>query len=262
MVAGAAGAARRRTHSLGAMSASSSSSVQVRGASLDDELALAAPGVAAPTRTFIRQPGEGRRGLAPGRRMRSIDRPVRDTLHFIGQIARNWRQTGAIVPSGPHLSKAMAIAAGDISTDQVVVELGPGTGACTEAILRHFPGRRVVAIEMNPSFAGRLRQRMPAVTVVEGCASRLPDHLAGLGIAPARIGAVVSGLPFLIMPPDLVRSILGAVAQVLPAERRFVQFTYAHRAWRDRVPDGFRPESPRRVWLNVPPAIVLPFVRR
>jgi phospholipid N-methyltransferase len=186
---------------------------------------------------------------------------MRETLLFYRQIFTRWRDTGAIGPSGPVLARAMADAVGEVGHGKVILELGPGTGVFTRELVRRFPAARVVAVELNPVFAGHLRAAVPGAAVVTGCASRLDSHLAGLGHTTADVAAVVSGLPLLVLPGDLPRVVLGSIARVLPAGRRFVQFTYSQRAWRRFDATGFRPDAPRRVWRNFPPAVVLPFTR-
>ena len=91
-----------------------------------------------------------------------------------------------------------------------------------------------------------------------GCASRLEDHLAALGVAPADVAAVVSGLPLLSLPGDLPKKVLAAAAAVLPHGRRYAQYTYSDRAWRGVEVPGFHRDGTRRVWWNLPPAVVLP----
>lgn len=186
---------------------------------------------------------------------------MRETLLFYGEIVRRWRITGAIGPSGRVLARAMADAVGPVAPGQVILELGPGTGVFTRELVRRFPSARIVAVELNERFAGHLRGAVPGATVVNGCASRLDAHLAGLGYTPADVAAVVSGLPLLVLPGDLPRRVFGSVAGALRPGRRFVQFTYSQKAWRRFDATGFRPDPPRRVWRNFPPAVVLPFTR-
>jgi phosphatidylethanolamine/phosphatidyl-N-methylethanolamine N-methyltransferase len=186
---------------------------------------------------------------------------LRETRLFLGQYARHWRATGAVSPSGRPLARAMADAAGDLGDRPTVVELGPGTGVFTRELVRRFPAGRVVAVEVNPAFADRVERTVPAATVVRGCASELPAHLAAIGVAPSDVAAVVSGLPVLTLPADLTRRVFAAVAAVLPPGRRYVQFTYSARAWRAITVPGFDRLPDRRVWANLPPAVVLTFAR-
>ncbi len=186
---------------------------------------------------------------------------MRSALTFLAQMASNWRETGAIAPSGRSLSRAMTRMVGALGEGQVIVELGPGTGAISSELMRQYPGNQVMAVEFNPVFVRRLRRTLPALTVVEGCASQLAAHLTALEIDRGRVGAVVSGLPMLSLPKDLTRSIFAAIADILPSGRPYVQFTYSRRAWRNVEPPGFHLNPPKKIWLNLPPAFVLPFTR-
>ena len=184
---------------------------------------------------------------------------MNDSLLFLAQTARRWRTIGALAPSGPVLARAVAQSVGEIPDGQVLLELGPGTGVITRELVRRFPRARVVAVEVIDAFASRLRQSLPDVTVVHGCASELAGHLGHLCLGRENVAAVVSGLPLLTLPGDLPQRILGQVAAVLRPGRRYVQFTYSARAWRRFTLGGFRQLPRQRVWLNLPPAVVLSF---
>jgi phosphatidylethanolamine/phosphatidyl-N-methylethanolamine N-methyltransferase len=117
----------------------------------------------------------------------------------------------------------------------------------------------VLAVENNPVFVRRLASDVPGARIFTGCASQLGELLDGHGVVS--VGAVVSGIPLLSLPPELARSILAAVVDVLPLGHRFVQFTYSRTLWRRLVVPGLRPLPARRVWRNLPPAVVMPFER-
>jgi phospholipid N-methyltransferase len=155
----------------------------------------------------------------------------------------------------------MVTAMGPVAPGKIILELGPGTGVFTRELLRRRPGHRVVAVEFNSAFAKRLRRYLPEVTVVEGCASQLAKHLDRLDISRDQVGAVISGLPLLVLPKEVTSRILESVHEVLPPGARFVQFTYSKRRWRRFSLQGFHAEASRAVWLNLPPAVVMPFTR-
>jgi len=186
---------------------------------------------------------------------------VRDTLTFLGQCAIRFRQTGAVVPSGGPLARAMVTAIGHLEPGQLVIELGPGTGVFTRELVQRYPSNPLVVVEFNQVFAASLRCGMPGVQVVEGCASRLTGHLDDLGIPLVRVGAVISGLPVLSLQRGLSAAIFNAIAEVLLPGRPYVQFTYSRRAWRRFDLPGLRLEHSRAVWFNVPPAHVMTFRR-
>src|SRR5262245_48057910 len=117
---------------------------------------------------------------------------MKDTLLFFGQMARRWRTMGAIAPSGGPLARAIAQKVGDLADGQVIIELGPGTGVITKALLQRFPRNPITAVEVNEPFIAPLKKEFPSVTVVQGCASELEAHLARHGLSPDNVGAVVS----------------------------------------------------------------------
>src|SRR5260370_18506372 len=105
---------------------------------------------------------------------------------------------GAVMPSGRVLARTMAQYV-DIDSSEPVVELGPGTGAITSALIEHgVDQKRLVLVEYNPGFFALLRERYPQAKVVQGDPYKLRDSLwEGLKI-PA--SALLSGLPLVTNP--------------------------------------------------------------
>ncbi|MFO0935282.1 MAG: methyltransferase domain-containing protein [Gemmataceae bacterium] len=186
---------------------------------------------------------------------------MKETFLFAKQIVKRFRTTGAVAPSGKFLARAMAEAVGEVAIGHTILELGPGTGVFTRELAKTFPQSRIVAVEINDDFAKQIRKTMPSVKVIQACASQLDQHIRELNIEPEDVAAVVSGLPLLSLPKDLGRSILASITRVLRPGRKYVQFTYSERAWRQFDVPGFNREPRRRIWMNVPPAVVLSFVR-
>jgi phosphatidylethanolamine/phosphatidyl-N-methylethanolamine N-methyltransferase len=126
----------------------------------------------------------------PGPRTR---RAIADQAHFLKTLIDRPRLTGSVAPSGRFLARAMAQAV-DPSRDGLVIELGPGTGPVTQALVeRGISRQRLVLIEYDQGFCRLLAQRFPGVRVVQGDAYDLPKSLAALVDQP--IAAVVSSLP-------------------------------------------------------------------
>ena len=132
---------------------------------------------------------------------------------------------GAVMPSGRLLARTMAQYV-DIDSSGPVVELGPGTGAITNALIaRGVDQKRLVLVEYNPGFCALLRDRYPQAKIIQGDAYRLRDSLREVLAQPA--SAVVSGLPIVTKPMQtrlrLIRDAFLALAPGAP----FVQFTYS-----------------------------------
>ena len=144
-----------------------------------------------------------------------------------------------------------------------VVELGAGTGEVTKALLAAgIAPERLALIERDPELAIFLRRHFPGPRIIEGDAVRLPRLLADNGIE--RVSVVVSSLPLLSLPAEIVKGIVEGVFQALPRGAALVQFTYGPTP---PVPRGLR-QSLRlvgarghRIWRNVPPAVVWTFRR-
>ncbi|WP_189261631.1 class I SAM-dependent methyltransferase [Streptomyces fuscichromogenes] len=182
------------------------------------------------------------------------------------EFLRRPLMTGAVAASSRRLAYAMTEGIG-LERARLVAELGPGTGVFTDAILaRLAPGARLVAVELNPVLAARLSatRRDARLTVVQGSAAELA---AAVG---EPVDAVVSGLPWTVMPQDRRGHILDAVSEVLAPGGRFTTFAYLHAAWTPparhftaELACRFdRLERSKTVWTNLPPAFVHRATRR
>src|SRR3954452_19044996 len=105
---------------------------------------------------------------------------------------------GAVAPSGRSLARAMVVALAP-APGETVVELGPGTGVFTRALLEAGVDReRLLLIEFDSEFARHLRTILPGVEVIEADARKLPDILHRLGLSGTP--KLLSGLPLRSMP--------------------------------------------------------------
>jgi phosphatidylethanolamine/phosphatidyl-N-methylethanolamine N-methyltransferase len=177
-----------------------------------------------------------------------------DEVRFI----RSWMEkplaTGAVMPSGKPLARAMAKCV-DPAVAGPVIELGPGTGAVTAALVEQgIEPSRMVLVEFNPTFCRLLRTRYPEATVVQGDAYGIKRLLASLLRQPA--AAVVSGLPLFTKPLKFRLRLLTDAFTLLSPGAPFVQFTYAVVPPIPRSYSGARAQGSERIWLNVPPARV------
>jgi phosphatidylethanolamine/phosphatidyl-N-methylethanolamine N-methyltransferase len=178
---------------------------------------------------------------------------MRDQVRFLRSLAERPRMTGAIAPSGPALAKMMASHV-DPKGTLPVVELGPGTGVVTKALIeRGVDPARIVAIEYSPDFCRLLAERFPGVTVVRGDAYDLDRTLDGR--AP-RIANVVSSLPLVSRPlADRIRLIEAGLART-EGEGPFIQFSYTFNGPVHPVPASFTAAPSRWILMNMPPARV------
>ena len=177
-----------------------------------------------------------------------------DEVQFIRSWIEKPLSTGAVMPSSRILARAMARCV-DPKTDGPVIELGPGTGPVTQALVRRgIDPARLILVEFNPDFCRLLRARYPAATVVQGDAYRLRRLLENYVDKPA--AAVVSGLPLVTKPlRTRLRLISDAMALLAPGAP-FVQFTYAMLPPIPKKLPGVRAQASEMIWMNLPPARV------
>lgn len=178
-----------------------------------------------------------------------------DEVRFIRSWLEKPLSIGAVTPSGRFLARKMAQYV-DIDIPGPVIELGPGTGPVTEALVeRGVDPARLVLVEFNPVFCRLLRSRYPEATVVQGDAYSLKRLLETLLKEPA--AAVVSGLPLLTKPVKTRLRLINDAFALLRPEAPFIQFTYSMTT--PPIPKGLsgvKTEASERIWMNLPPARV------
>src|SRR5277367_3253077 len=182
-----------------------------------------------------------------------------DTTLFLQEWFANPQRTGSVTPSSPQLAAAMAHWL-PTNPDSFVLELGPGTGAVTEALIkRGLREDRLVAIERNPKMARLLRDKFPRAQIIIGDAWHL-DHLLRSRREPVEsVGAVISSLPLLNFPLAEAEALAEKIRGVLEPHGHWAQYTYRIHKLRPRGCTSFKLCSSKIVWLNFPPARVSVF---
>jgi phospholipid N-methyltransferase len=187
---------------------------------------------------------------------------------LLTKFLRSPLTVGAVLPSSRALARAMI---SNLPVDRAasVVELGPGTGAFTGAILdRVGPSARVLAMEIEPEFVAKVRRAWPAVLCVCASAEKLKSVVDAHDLGP--IDHIISGLPFASLPAGLRRRVMDGVMETLRPGGTFTQFHYLHgfamppgRAFRREMSERMGSAPHRRFVLrNLPPAAVFTWRRR
>ncbi len=192
-----------------------------------------------------------------------IEERLADEARFFKSWLDNPMIAGAVSPSGRQLARMMARYV-DPQEPGPIIELGPGTGAITEALLhRGVAPDRLYLVEFDPGFCRLLARRFPGVHIIRGDAYRLSETLAAHLSAPA--AAIVSSLPLLMKPERRRLALLADAFTRLAPNGRFIQFTYGPVS---PIPRGrvggpaFHVEGSPPVWWNLPPARVWIYRRR
>ena len=179
-----------------------------------------------------------------------------DSSLFLREWLANPQRTGSVAPSSPKLTAAMARWL-PRDSDSYVLELGPGTGAVTDALLkRGLREDRLVAIEHNPALAIHLRKRFPRAHIITGDAWQLDELLREHSPVIGSVGAVISSLPLLNFPKAQADALAQKIRAILEPRGRWVQYSYHITQSRCRGGDEFRLLTSKIVWLNFPPARV------
>ncbi|MGH8662163.1 MAG: class I SAM-dependent methyltransferase [Burkholderiales bacterium] len=184
--------------------------------------------------------------------MTTTPRPsLDDGLAFLGAFLRSPRRVGSVVPSSRFLERRL-VSLSAVASARTIVELGPGTGGTTRAILRAMPRlARLLCIEIDPHLHGLLRRiKDPRLIVHLGSAEQLQEILSRYELPAPDV--VISGIPFSTMGRVVGRRILDAISKSLAHGGHFVAYQL-----RDRVAQLCGPPleltSVELELLNVPP---------
>ena len=185
---------------------------------------------------------------------------ARDALSFLLSWTVAPFRIGSVTPSSSSLAALMTC---DIGPETgPVLELGPGTGPFTRALLaRGVKEEDLTLIESGADFAALLKRRFPGARIFEMDAVGL-RHLP-LFEGPV-FGAAVSGLPFRLIPPRKTLAILEGVFANLRPGGALYQFTLGQRCPFDQpLLDRLDLEVSRvgRTLRNFPPATVYRITR-
>lgn len=148
-----------------------------------------------------------------------------DTLAFFKGFLNHPETVASVVPSSRFLERRI-IDAADIREARLVVELGPGTGGTTRAILNALPPTgRLLTIELNPDFIALLdRIDDPRLINHKGNATDIRKILEQYGLPNPDV--VISGIPFSTMPVATGKAILSAMWASLRDGGRFVAYQF------------------------------------
>lgn len=183
-----------------------------------------------------------------------------DAFAFFRAWISNPLRVAAVAPSGNAVAALMTQSVTPGTGH--VLELGAGTGPFTKALLaRGVPERNITLVEYDATFARLLRHRFPLARVLQMDAAELAT--AGL-FAGSKVGAVISGLGILTMPPDKASAILNGAFACMAPGGAFYQITYGPRCpVPHRILDRLELEAVRCGWTmrNLPPASVYRITR-
>lgn len=195
-----------------------------------------------------------------GQRVRGhFGRKFDDEIRFFKGLMNGPRSVGAIVPTSARTARKMA----SVITPESglpVLELGPGTGVITRAILqRGIAPEKLISIEYSSEFLTHLRSVLPGVNFVQGDAFDLAKTLQGH--AQQQFDCVISGLPLLNFPMHKRVALIEDLLDRVPVGRPVVQFSYGPISPVAVKPDSYRVQHFDFILRNIPPAQIWLYYR-
>lgn len=172
-------------------------------------------------------------------------------LDFFRGFLRNPEQVGSIIPSSRFLERRI-ISLAELGSARTVVELGPGTGGTSRAILQAMPAdARLLVIDVEPKFIEILKSLGdPRLIAHTGSAVDLTAILKQHGLESPDV--VISGIPFSTMPRSVGNAIIEAIRDNLALGGRFVAYQFRGHVGRLARPVLGNPGVAFEL-LNVPP---------
>jgi phospholipid N-methyltransferase len=175
-----------------------------------------------------------------------------DAVTFFREFVRHPRQLGSVIPSSRFLKRRIVETA-NVADARLIVELGPGNGGTTLAILAAMGAEStLLSIELNQGLF-ELARRIGDERYIahHGDARALADILATYNLS--RPDVVISGIPFSTMDAGIGTAILQSIHQQLAPGGRFVAYQVSGQV--DRLNTFYRADQRTRQteWLNIPP---------
>lgn len=188
-----------------------------------------------------------------------IGKKFGEEIRFIRGMMDKPKTVGAIMPTSVHTARRMASVI-EPQSGLPVLELGPGTGVITRAILeRGIAPERIYSVEYSDDFIAHLHLAYPGVQLIHGDAFDLETTLAHLG--EQRFDTAISGLPLLNFPMHQRVKLLESLLDRLPPGRPVVQFSYGPVSPIVAQPDRYRIKHFDFIVRNIPPAQIWLYTR-
>jgi len=181
--------------------------------------------------------------------------------HFLKEYVKDPRMTGTICPSSKYLAEAMT-KINNLQSANVVVELGPGSGAITKKIIAKISKDcTFFALELNPNLAQELKEKYPNLQVYPDSATNIQKYLQKHKVK--NCDTVVSSLPWSLLNQETQEKILTEIDASLSPRGKLITYSYLtakimsqQKNFLKLLKQHFPNIQKRIVWKNIPPAMV------
>lgn len=180
----------------------------------------------------------------------------RHIITFIKAWIKNPRAMGSITPSSTYLA-AYITAQIHQTKEGKILELGPGTGAITQAILKsRIDSENIILLERDTQLAQKLKTQFPAIQVINDDASKLSEIFSE---QDPKIDTIISSLPIVLLDKATRDAIFSQIPKILSKNGRLIQFTYNLKQNNKLLPSNYKLLHSKLIWRNLPPARVYVF---
>lgn len=188
---------------------------------------------------------------------------MNEHLQFLQRFIKKPTTVGAIAPSSPDLARKM-IEGVKADENNVVLEIGCGTGAITKFLQDLIPNRKsYIGIEIEQNFVERLETELPNLNIICGDACNATQIIAEHQLG--KVSWIISGLPFVVLPKEVSDGILTQVDKLMENGCLFRTFQYAHgynlppaKKFRAKLNEKYGEVKRSNIILkNLPPAYTL-----
>lgn len=147
-------------------------------------------------------------------------------IKFFMESLKNLKTVGTVTRTSSYVSKVITDLL-DFKNIRVLVELGAGDGAITKHLLNKMhPDAKLFSFEVNHEFCLKLNALNDMrLFVVKDSAEKLEHYLHLHGID--QVDAIVSALPFAIIPDKITNQILNSSKKCLKPGARYIQIHYS-----------------------------------
>lgn len=181
-----------------------------------------------------------------------LGRKFDEEIRFFKGWMSNAKAVGAILPTSSITARRMASVI-DAHSGLPVLELGPGTGVITKAILeRGVAPEDLVSVEYSTDFYQQLKANYANVNFINGDAFDLKQTLGAM--KDRTFDSVISAVPLLNFPMYRRVELIEDLLSRIPVGRPVVQISYGPLSPVVAMPDRYSIQHLDFVVRNIPPA--------
>ena len=151
---------------------------------------------------------------------------MKENLQFLQAFLKNPLKVGAIAPSSPELAAEM-LQGITPDEDNIVLELGVGTGAITKFLQEVIPNKEsYLGFELDQELVDNLHTKFKDMNII--CANAADAYSIHQESGLGKVRYLVCCLPFVSLPKEVSESVLVEIEKFMEEGCELRIFQYAH----------------------------------